>query len=109
MAIKLTARGWSFFHKKFSVLDLGAVVCSITSDVLVLLRYEVGVRMRFLRLFRLVYVARTWDTLFYMLNMMLSLLKPLLNLLLVITLVVVVFAVAAEDIFDGSQRGPESR
>ncbi|XP_050043855.2 sodium channel protein type 4 subunit alpha A-like [Dermacentor andersoni] len=109
MAIKLSARGWSFFHKKFSVLDLGAVVCSITSDLLVLLRYELGVRTRFLRLFRLVYVARTWDTLFYMLNMMLSLLKPLLNLLLVIMLVVVAFAVAAEDLFDSGDRKPQSR
>ncbi|XP_070388204.1 sodium channel protein type 4 subunit alpha A-like isoform X3 [Dermacentor albipictus] len=109
MAIKLSARGWSFFHKKFSVLDLGAVICSITSDLLVLLRYEVGVRTRFLRLFRLVYVARTWDTLFYMLNMMLSLLKPLLNLLLVIMLVVVAFAVAAEDLFDSGDRKPQSR
>ncbi|XP_049267734.1 sodium channel protein type 4 subunit alpha A-like, partial [Rhipicephalus sanguineus] len=109
MTIKLSARGWSFFHKKFSVLDLGAVVCSITSDLLVLLRFEVGVRTRFLRLFRLVYVARTWDTLFYMLNMMLSLLKPLMNLLLVIMLVVVAFAVAAEDIFDSGDRKPMSR
>ncbi|KAL1439031.1 hypothetical protein MTO96_047497 [Rhipicephalus appendiculatus] len=109
MTIKLSARGWSFFHKKFSVLDLGAVVCSITSDLLVLLRYEIGVRTRFLRLFRLVYVARTWDTLFYMLNMMLSLLKPLINLLLVIMLVVVACAVAAEDIFDSGDRKPVSR
>ncbi|KAL3231876.1 hypothetical protein MRX96_023144 [Rhipicephalus microplus] len=109
MTIKLSARGWSFFHKKFSVLDLGAVVCSITSDLLVLFRFEVGVRTRFLRLFRLVYVARTWDTLFYMLNMMLSLLKPLMNLLLVIMLVVVAFAVAAEDIFDSGDRKPVSR
>ncbi|KAH6938618.1 hypothetical protein HPB50_011198 [Hyalomma asiaticum] len=93
----------------FSVLDLGAVVCSISSDLLVLLRYEVGVRTRFLRLFRLVYVARTWDTLFYMLNMMLSLVKPLVNLLLVIMLVVVAFAVAAEDIFDSGDRKPVSR
>lgn len=52
MTIKLTARGWSFFSKKFSVLDLCAVLFSVVSDVLVLLRYEAGIQMRFLRLVR---------------------------------------------------------
>ncbi|XP_077553279.1 sodium channel protein type 4 subunit alpha B-like [Haemaphysalis longicornis] len=103
MAIKLTARGWSFFRKTFWVLDLGAVLCSITSDLLVLFRYEVGVRMRFLRLFRLVYVARTWDTMMYLLNVLLSLLEPLFHLLLVILLVVVAFALAAENIFEADE------
>lgn len=59
--------------------------------------------------FRLVYVARTWDTLFYLLNMLLSLYEPLMYLLAIIALVVVVLAVVAGDIFETGGLPSESR
>ncbi|CAN7996362.1 unnamed protein product, partial [Ixodes hexagonus] len=99
MAIKVTGRGLTFFRKKFRVFDFCAVLFSVASDVLVLLHYQVGVQIRFLRLFRLVYVARSWDTLFYLLNMLLSLFEPLLLLLAIISLVVVALALLAGDVF----------
>ncbi|CAN8020969.1 unnamed protein product, partial [Ixodes persulcatus] len=99
MAIKVTAHGLAFFKRKFHVLDVCAVLFSVASDVLVLLRYQVGVQIRFLRLFRLVYVARSWDTLFYLLNMLMSLFEPLMLLLAIIGLVIVVLAILAGDVF----------
>ncbi|CAN7996379.1 unnamed protein product, partial [Ixodes pacificus] len=99
MAIKVTAHGLAFFKRKFHVLDVCAVLFSVASDVLVLLRYQVGVQIRFLRLFRLVYVARSWDTLFYLLNMLMSLFEPLMLLLAIISLVIVVLAILAGDVF----------
>ncbi|XP_064475209.1 sodium channel protein type 4 subunit alpha A-like isoform X2 [Ornithodoros turicata] len=108
MAIKLIAQGFRFFSKKFAMLDFCAVVLGITSDILVLQRVPVGRNMRFLRLFRLIYVARTWDTLFYMINRLLSLKESLMYLMAVISVVVATLAIVALYLFS-VQKPSQSR